>query len=201
MKTNNLPLVRKVVLLTTIAIMVTCSWLPTFETAANSYIDSGLKRALISFATARTLNAILSVAQGTEVSVQAVVVGVQFSLGQAIRPVNEVIDQFAQLMLVASIAFGVQKILISIGAHWVISLCLTAMALGWGYMYFRDKSPPMWLTRILVVMLMARFAVPVAVIGSDAVFHDSWPPTTHRAKSPWRSPQNRLIPSLLQPLT
>ncbi len=172
MKTINLPFAKKIALLTAITIMVACSWLATFESAANSYIDSGLKRALISFATARTLNAALSVAEGTDVSIQPMGIGVKFSLGQVLKPVNEVVEQFAQLMLVASIAFGIQKILISIGAHWMISLCLTGIAVGWGFLYFRGTSPPVWLTRILIVMLMARFAVPVAVIGSDAIFHE-----------------------------
>ena len=172
MKTTNLQFARKIALLLAIAIMVACSWLATFESAANTYIDAGLKRALISFASARALNAVLSVAQGTDLSIQPGGVGVKLSLGQILHPINEVVQQFAHLMLVASIAFGVEKILISIGAHWLISLCMTAAALGWAYFYLRGTSSPTWLTRLLIVLLMTRFALPLAVIGSDAIFHE-----------------------------
>ena len=53
-----------------VAALVACAWLAPLEGAANRQIDAGLKRALASFAVARTLNAIISVAQGTEVSLQ-----------------------------------------------------------------------------------------------------------------------------------
>ncbi|MCB1944024.1 MAG: hypothetical protein KDI53_18575, partial [Candidatus Accumulibacter sp.] len=85
-----------------------------------------MKRALVSFATARALNAVISVAQGTEVSMQPAGMGVVLTPGQLLDPVNDLVEQFSHLMLAASVAFGVQKVLISIGAYWVISLLLTA---------------------------------------------------------------------------
>ena len=87
--------------------------------------------------------------------------------GQALDPLNDVVEQFSTLMLAASVAFGVQKILISIGSYWLISLVLTAAALAWTWLYFRQKQAPAWLSRTLVVLLMLRFAVPVVTIGTD----------------------------------
>ena len=60
----------RVVAIVIVAAMVVCAWLGPLEAAANRQIDAGLKRALVSFAVARSLNAIISVAQGTQVSVQ-----------------------------------------------------------------------------------------------------------------------------------
>jgi hypothetical protein len=122
---------------------------------------------LVSFAAARTLNALISVAQGTEISAQPLGVGVTLTPGQALDPLNDVVEQFSTLMLAASVAFGVQKILISIGSYWLISLALTATALGWTWLYFRHRQAPAWLSRTLVVLLMLRFAVPVVTIGTD----------------------------------
>ena len=124
----------------------------------------------MSFATARALNAVISVAQGTEVAVQPAGVGVIFTPGQALDPVNDLIEQFANLMLTASVAFGVQKVLLSIGAHRLISLSLTLTALAWAALYLRVNAPPDWLSRLLVVSLMIRFALPVVVIGSNLLF-------------------------------
>ena len=153
-----------------VAAMVVCAWLGLLEAAANRHIDAGLKRALVSFAVARTLNAIISVAQGTEVSLQPLGVGVNLTIGQVLDPVNDVIEQFSSLMLVASVVFGIQKVLVGIGAHWVVSLLLTAIAVWWAVLFWRSRRAPPLLAQALVVMLMLRFAIPVATIGSDLLF-------------------------------
>lgn len=152
--------------------MVVGAWLAPLESVANQQIDAGLKRALISFASARALNAIISVAQGTEVAIQPAGVGVNLAPGQLLDPLNDLVEQFSQLMLAASIAFGIEKVLISIGAHWVISLVLTGTAIGWAAFHFRQHTPPVWLTRTLMLLLMTRFAMPLAIIGSDLLFQE-----------------------------
>lgn len=161
---------RRVILALSVAIMILCSWFAPLDSAAIQQVDAGLKRALVSFATARALNAVISVAQGTEVSVQPFGFGVNFAPGQLLDPVNDLVEQFSNLMLVASVAFGVQKVLIGIGAYWLISLALTTAALGWAWLYFRQRQPPGWLSRMLVILLMLRFAVPVVTITTDLLF-------------------------------
>jgi hypothetical protein len=160
----------RILAIVAVAAMVLCAWLGPLEAAANRQIDAGLKRALVSFAVARTLNAVISVAQGTEVLLQPLGVGVNLGIGQALDPVNDVIETFSTLMLVASVAFGVQKVLVGIGAHWAVSLVLTAVAAWWALLFFRGKPAPHLLAQVLVVLLMLRFAIPVAAIGSDLLF-------------------------------
>src|SRR6185436_1624003 len=109
MKNIDLEFTQRVVLALAVAIMVACSWLAPLESAANQQVDAGLKRALASFATARALNAVISVVQGTEVAVQPLGIGIKLSLGQILRPLNDMVEQCAHLMLVASIAFGIEK--------------------------------------------------------------------------------------------
>ena len=162
----------RMVLAVAVALMVACSWLVPLESVANQQVDAGLKRALISFATARALNAVISVVQGTEVAVQPAGVGINFAPGQILDPVNDLVEQFGQLMLVASVAFGVEKVLISMGAHWAISSLLTVTAIAWVYAYLRRGTSPPWLTRMLLILLMTRFAMPLAIIGSDQLFRE-----------------------------
>ncbi|MEI7614294.1 MAG: hypothetical protein WCK63_15440, partial [Betaproteobacteria bacterium] len=178
MKTIDWPHVKRFILALLVAALVACSWLSPLEPPANQTVDAGLKRALISFATARALNAVISVAQGTEIAFQPAGVGMIFSPGQVLDPVNDLVEQFSNLMLTASVAFGVEKVLITIGAHWGISLLLTLSALAWAAFYLRQSSSPSWLSRLLVLLLMARFALPLVVIGSDTLFeqfmHDDY---------------------------
>lgn len=155
-----------------VVVAVACSWLQPLEAAATRQINAGLTRALASFAAARALNAVISVAQGTAVSLQPMGVGVNLTVGQVLDPVNDVIEQFSTLMLVASVAFGVEKVLVAIGAHWMVSLVLTAVAIAWIVLSLRRERPRPWVRQALLVLLLVRFAIPLAVIGSDLLFHE-----------------------------
>ena len=161
---------QRIVLTLVVAILVACSWLAPLDSAANQQVDAGLRRALLSFATARALNAVISVVQGTEVAVEPAGIGLVLTPGQVLDPVNDLVEQFSALMLAASLSFGVQKVLLGIGAYWLVSLLLSIAALGWASFYLRRQSAPAWLSRILVVLLMTRFAVPVVTIGTDTLF-------------------------------
>ncbi len=161
---------QRMALAALVAVMVACSWLAPLDATANRQVDAGLKRALLTFASARALNAVISVVQGTEVAIEPAGVGVVLTPGQALDPVNDLVEQFSNLMLAASVSFGVQKVLISIGAHWVASLLLSIAALVWALFLFRYEPAPAWLTRILVILLMTRFAVPVVTLAADGLF-------------------------------
>ena len=163
-------IVRNVMVAFFAAALVACAWLKPLDAPAAQQADAGMKRALITFATARALNAVISVAQGTEASIQPLGVGVTLSLGQVLRPIHELVEQFSNLMLAASVIFGMQKILISIGGNSLVSLALSITALGWAGYYWRQPRPPALLSRLLVMLLMLRFAIPVVTLGTDALW-------------------------------
>ena len=153
-----------------LALAVACAWLAPMDAPATAQVDAGLKRALISFATARALHGVLSVVQGTQFSAQPLGVGVTLTPGQLLAPVNDLVKHFSDLMLAASVAFGVQKAIIAIGSYWLISAVLTGVAVAWGFIYFRQRRVLPWLSKLLVLLLMVRFAVPVVVIGTDLIW-------------------------------
>ncbi len=165
----NIRNLRRFLIALTVTVIVMCAWYPPIQDLANAQVDAGLKRALVSFASARTLNAIISVVQGTEFSMQPMGVGVTLTLGQVLDPLNDLIEQFSNMMLIASVAFGIQKALLVIGAHWAISAAVSGLALLWAILHVQDKAPT-WLSRVLLVLLLIRFAVPVASVGSDFVY-------------------------------
>lgn len=153
-----------------LAVSVTFSWLDPIDTAANEQIDSGLKRAVVTFASARTLNALISVIQGTEVSAHPLGFGLTLTVGQILDPVNDLIESFSNLMLVASIAFGVQKVLVAIGSGWMVSLAFSALALAWCALLLLRKNTPAWIVRCTTVLIIVRFAIPLSLVGSGIVF-------------------------------
>ncbi len=170
MKITHSPHLRPVAAAAVVVLLAVGSWFSVLDTTADEQVDAGLKRALISFAAARALNAVISVAQGTEVAVEPGGVGVVFTPGEALDPINDLVEQFSNLMLLASVSFGVQKVLLSVGIYWVVALLLSATALAWVLLRLRREAAPAWLSRLLVILLMVRFAVPLSVIGTDWLF-------------------------------
>ena len=152
------------------ATFVAAAWLAPFDDAAKRQVDAGLERALLSFASARAIDAVISALQGTEVAVQPAGVGVIFSPGEALDPVNDLVEQFADLMLTACVAFGAQKLLLAITAHAAVSLALSIVALAWLIWQISAGPAPGWLSRLLLMTVMLRFALPLTVIGSNALF-------------------------------
>ncbi|MBA3599376.1 MAG: hypothetical protein H0W40_18685 [Methylibium sp.] len=161
---------RRLWLLPLLAVVLAGAWLAPLDASATRQVESGLARAVASFAAARALNAAISVAQGTEVAVHPAGVGVSLAPGQALDPINDLVEQFALLMLGASVSFGVQLALIKMGAFWAVSLLLSAVALAWTWATWRERSLPLWLTRLFVGLLLVRFAVPLVALGNEAAF-------------------------------
>lgn len=164
------PLLRRIVLCVSAALILVLAWLGPLDRLAQDYVESGLKRALITFAAARTANAIISTVQATTVAIQPLGVGVTLSPAQVLDPLNELVEQFSALMLAACISFAIQRVLISIGGYEWVSVFLTIALLGWAWMGWHGERAPRWLARTLLVLLLVRFAVPIAALGSEASF-------------------------------
>lgn len=156
-----------VALLLTLAVLA--CWLPALAVLADRSVDEGLKRSLLSFAAARGLHGAVSVVQGTELAVQPMGVGLTLTLGQALAPINDLLLQVSDWLLWASVAFGLQKLLLAMGGHVLVSATVTALALLWLALRWRGASPP-WLSRLLVVALFARLVMPITLIGSEWLF-------------------------------
>ncbi|MDP2246675.1 MAG: hypothetical protein Q8J65_00990 [Nitrosomonadales bacterium] len=165
----NVVVAKKIAVLILLLLLAIAAWIPKFDTPAMEQVDAGMKRALVTFAAARALNAAISLAQGTEVHL-SVGAGVTLSIGEVLDTVNDLVEMFSNFMLMASVAFGIQKALLMMGQYEYVKLILTGVLLAWGFVYFYKDHLPRWLNNLFILMLMVRFAVPLITVGSDAIF-------------------------------
>ena len=160
---------RSIAVLIILVLVVLASWFAPIDKPAIEQVDAGMKRAFVTFASARALNAAISLAQGTELNLGAGA-SVTLSIGEVLDPVNDLVEQFSNFMLAATVAFGVQKVLLAMGQYEYVKLLLTVLAVSWAGLYVSKKKVPRWLSTIFLLMLMVRFAVPVVTVGTDALF-------------------------------
>ncbi|MFO7971737.1 MAG: hypothetical protein R6U40_08300 [Desulfobacterales bacterium] len=144
------------------------------DTEAKKYVDNALLRAASAFALARTFNAIVSVIQESEVQVQPAGLGVSFAVGQALDPINDLVERFSWVMLVSLTSLGVQNVLIEV-SPWVsinlllvvaLSMLLTGLWIDNRYSIDFYKTGK---TLVLVVFIV-RFAVPAMAYLNNHVY-------------------------------
>ncbi len=173
MTTDDRPLrerLRRLALpLLVLALALPAAWLTEVDALAERQIEAGLKRALVTFAVARTLNGVMSVAQEVELHAQFGV-GASVSPGQLLDPLNDLVEQFSTVMLAVCASFAGQRVLLGVGSYWPVSLLLTVALLAWAWYRWRHGAAPVWLARVAVLLLLARFAVPLVALGSEAAF-------------------------------
>lgn len=107
------------------------AWTQVVDRAAATDTGDTLKRALTAFAVARGLNAVISVAQGTELAVQPVGVGVTLTVGEALDPLNDLVEDFAWLALLASVSLGTQLLLADVVGNVWMNALLSVAAVGY----------------------------------------------------------------------
>lgn len=166
----NASTLRNAALILLAAAFLAASWWTPADRAARDQATQGLQRSLTVFAAARALGAVISVAQGTQLDVKPAGVGVSFAPGQALQPLNTFVDQFANVMLVASVSFGIQLLLLEIGSHWLVCALLTAALLAAMLLHWRGRTGAgQWLRPALVLLLVMRFAVPMTALANEAL--------------------------------
>lgn len=162
--------VRQWLLLAAALVVIALAWMKPLDQGAEDHLKSGLKRALATYAVARTINGIVSVAQETGVAVQPGGVGMTFAPGQLLDPVNDLVEQVSSVMLAVSVSFGIQLLLLHLGGSALVSLVLTAALLACALLWWRRTTVPRWAWRLLAAMLLVRFAVPLAASGSELAY-------------------------------
>ena len=110
----------------------------------------------------------------TEVAIEPGGVGVNFTVGQMLDPINDLVERFSAVMLVATSSLGLQNILLRMTMWWGTSLALIlaavfALAALWWRRLDESSLRPVAM-RLLLVTVFLRFAVPILVIGSNLVF-------------------------------
>ena len=166
---------RKIVWTVTAVLVAALAASGFADSRSDTYADEAFKRALVTFAVARSLNGVISVAQGTEVAVEPGGVGVNFTVGQILDPINDLVEQFSSVMLVAATSLGLQNILLNMTGWWGITLLLVLAASGliaatWWPGAARSATTSLAI-RIFLVAAFLRFALPILIIGTHVVFN------------------------------
>ena len=109
------------VALTLVLLVIALSF--TIDENAKKLIDESFKQAVIVFGSAKALNGVISLAQGTEIDLPFVVI----AIGEILDPINDLVEQFSLVMLASLISLGIQKILLNFVTNEIFNYILIVL--------------------------------------------------------------------------
>jgi len=144
------------------------------DKTGQQYTEDAFKRALVTFGVARGLNGAISVAQGTEISISPGGLGINLTPGEILDPVNDLIERFSWIMLMSSTSLGIQQIFIKISSSLSASIFVSLAVLLALFLLWKPALSGSMMRgaafKLALMLLILRFAVPVAAIGSEGVY-------------------------------
>lgn len=144
------------------------------DTSSKQHIDKAFNRALITFGIAKTLNGVISVAQGTEIAIQPAGIGINLTPGQILDPVNDLVERFSWIMLVSTTSLGIQKVFLTMSIWPAFSYLLVAfLALGFILLFIKSRKYfhfRILVLRISLLLIVIRFVVPFSGLANELIY-------------------------------
>jgi hypothetical protein len=142
----------------------------SLDRKGRSVVDGAFEQALVVFGTAKALNGVVSLAQGTEVGPP----GVTIAVGEVLDPVNDLVERFSWIMLASITSLGIQTIFMNIVTDSVFNALLLALVAAYNLWLFfrfdRDEKARTLLFKLTVIIVFLRFSVPLMALANDLVY-------------------------------
>jgi hypothetical protein len=117
---------RSLAVTAAVAIVLALAWSGVLDRPSEAYLDAALLGAGAIYATARAINGLVSVLQGTEFSIPML----SFTIGEFLDPVNDLVERFSAMMMVALGSLALQKVLLTLVTDRLFNALLTVVGLA-----------------------------------------------------------------------
>ena len=145
--------------------LVSLSWLGILDSVCETFIEGSLTDALIAFGVAELVNGIVSSFQTTTIMVP--MVG-NVSIGEALDPVNDAVEQFSYVMKFSIASLLIQRIFIEISASLWFKVILTLSWVVFIYAILRgNRGVAGYACKTFISVAAMRFLVLFTVIANS----------------------------------
>lgn len=160
---------RKLSLTLALLAMATLAITRPLDDLASATLSDSLRKSLATYAVTRGLNAVISVAQGTEVALQPAGIGVTLTVGEVLDPLNDLVERFSWVVLAAAASLGIQRLLVDLFSTEIANV-FTVIAALWLIATLWQPSPaPRFSRRLGMGILCARFTVTLVVVATGYI--------------------------------
>ena len=157
------------VIFTLLALCLALSF--TIDDNSKKLVDESFKQSVIVFGSAKALNAVISLAQGTQINLPFVTVAV----GEILDPINDLVEQFSLVMLASMVSLGIQKILLNFVTTDIYNYLLFTSIIIFNFWLFKrftnDEKIRNLFFKITFILLFLRFAIPMMAYVNEVSYN------------------------------
>ena len=139
--------------------------------------DEAFDRAMIAFASAKGLNAIISLIQGTELSLTPVGIGLNFSVGEVLDPFNDMVERFSWVMLASTVSLGIQKIILLLSSKMFLQITIMISTIASLIFLWFKALHGRWFFilpfKILLLLLILRFGAITSIYTTQYLYEST----------------------------
>ncbi len=158
-----------IVLLSCLIIFFAFSY--SLDLKGKELVDESFTQAVIVFGSAKALNAVISLAQGTELDLPFLTV----AIGEVLDPINDLVEQFSLVMLISMTSLGIQKIMMNFVTNniynYTLLFCLLFFNIWLFYRFSKDEGFRTLFFKFTVILIFLRFAVPLIGIVNEFTYN------------------------------
>jgi hypothetical protein len=159
------------ILLGVVAVVMVAGIAPWVDARGAAYLEASFTRTLAALAATRGLDSAISLAQSSEVSF-SLGPGGSIGIGQALDPINDLVEQYGSLLLTSTTAVGVQRLGLQISqalGWWLLLPAALAIATAAAASGRRRQAIFGWARRLFAIAVFARLAIPTAACLDEFV--------------------------------
>ena len=160
---------KKIIVILSLLAISALSFLPYLDMFGKQQNEKILKSSMITYATARGVNAAISVIQETQVGA-----GIVVQPGQALDPLNDLIERFSSVILFSMASLGIQNLMIYLGSSMFIKFIIMVSSLALIVLLLIPKMTKLdfhtILIKMLIVALFLRFSIPTITIVNQFMY-------------------------------
>jgi len=159
------------ILLGVVAVVMVAGIAPWVDARGAAYLEASFTRTLAALAATRGLDSAISLAQSSEVSF-SLGPGGSIGIGQALDPINDLVEQYGSLLLTSTTAVGVQRLGLQISqalGWWLLLPAALAIATAAAASDPRRQAIFGWARRLFAIAVFARLAIPTAACLDEFV--------------------------------
>ncbi len=161
----------KIIILLFSLLCVVLAFSDTLDVRGEKFVYKNFNESIVVFGSAKALNAVISLAQGTLIDLPFVTI----AIGEVLDPINDLVEQFSLVMLASIVSLGIQKIMMNFVVNNVYNYLLFGLLVVSNVLLFfrlntNVKMRDLFLKFTMIVVFL-RFAIPLMVIVNDFAYN------------------------------
>ena len=155
------------------------------DDCADTYFKDAISKAGVSYAVCRVINGSISVLKETELQLEPAGIGLSVAVGQALDPIDDMIERSSSVLVTAITSLGVQKLVYEISISILPPILGIFMIILSILILFKDEKLKALQRRIfyvILLLLITRLCLPVSSLANGYLNNKFFEPEIEKSR-------------------